>query len=66
MIGIMAMIMSTADSYINTSSILFSYDLCQSLGVKLSEQKTLLLIRISSLLIGIAGLLLSFFFRKFA
>jgi len=61
MIGIMAMIMSTADSYINTSSILFSYDLCQSLGVKLSEQKTLLLIRISSLLIGIAGLLLSFF-----
>jgi Na+/proline symporter/signal transduction histidine kinase len=61
MIGIMAMIMSTADSYINTSSILFSYDLCQSLGVKLSEQKTLLLIRISSLLIGIGGLLLSFF-----
>ena len=59
-IGIMAMIMSTADSYINTSSILFSYDLCQSLGVRLSEQKTLLLIRISSLFIGFAGLLLSF------
>ena len=59
-IGIMAMIMSTADSYINTSSVLFSYDLCQSLGVRLSEQKTLLLIRVSSLFIGITGLLLSF------
>lgn len=59
-IGIMAMIMSTADSYINTSSVLFSYDLCQSLGVRLSEKKTLLLIRISSLFIGITGLLLSF------
>lgn len=60
-IGIMAMVMSTADSYINTSSILFSYDLCQSLGVKLSAKKSLLLVRVSSLLIGVSGLLLSLF-----
>jgi len=60
-VGIMAMIMSTADSYINTSSVLFSYDFCSSLGLKLSEQKELLLARISSIFIGISALMLSLF-----
>ncbi len=58
-IGIMAMIMSTADSYINSSAILFAYDFCKSTNIKLTDQKELLLVRIASLLIGISALLLS-------
>lgn len=51
-IGVMAMLMSTADSYINTSSILFSHDFCKSIGIELTEQKELFLSRISALIIG--------------
>jgi len=58
-IGVLAMIMSTADSYINSSSVLFSYDFCRSIGIKLSGKTELLLARISSLIIGIAALALS-------
>jgi Na+/proline symporter/signal transduction histidine kinase len=60
-VGIMAMLMSTADSYINCSSVLFSYDFCQSIGINLNPQKELLLARFSAFTIGIAALLLSLF-----
>ena len=63
-IGIMAMIMSTADSYINCSAVLFSYDFCKSIKIKLTDKKELLLARLSALFIGIAGLLLSLFAKN--
>ncbi len=60
-IGIMAMCMSTADSYINSSSVLLVHDICKSGGIKLTRKKELLLVRISSLLLGIFALIISLF-----
>ena len=60
-VGIVAMIMSTADSYINSSSVLFSYDFVKSIGIELTEKKQLVLVRITALIIGIAALLLGLF-----
>jgi Na+/proline symporter/signal transduction histidine kinase len=63
-IGIMAMIMSTADSYINSSAVLFTYDFCRSINIKFLERQELLFVRISSLVIGIAALLISLFSKN--
>lgn len=63
-IGIMAMVMSTADSYINSSAVLLGYDLPKSFGIKFTEQSQLRLIRFSSLFIGLASLLVSLFAKN--
>lgn len=55
--AIMAMAMSTADSYINSISILVSYDIFHR--VKLSLTSRLLLSRITSLLLGLISLYLA-------
>ncbi|AVP87843.1 Putative Sensor histidine kinase YycG [Candidatus Phycorickettsia trachydisci] len=57
--GIMAMIMSTADSYTNSASVLFVHDLCKPLGMKI--KKELLITRIISaiLVLGAIGLSLA-------
>lgn len=60
-VGIMAMLMSTADSYINCSSVLFSHDFCQSIGINLIPKQKLLIARFSAFGIGIAALCLSLF-----
>lgn len=60
-IGIMAMLMSTADSYINCSAVIFSHDFCGSIGLKLSEAKSLLMARVSAIFVGIAGLFVSLY-----
>lgn len=54
--GIMAMIMSTADSYTNSASVLFVHDLCKPLGIKIKRE--LLVTRITSaiLVLGAIGL----------
>lgn len=57
LIGVTAMIMSTADSYINCSSVLFTYDFCKSLKIKLKNE--LLSARITSLFIGILSIFLA-------
>jgi Na+/proline symporter/signal transduction histidine kinase len=51
-IGIIAMAMSTVDSYINTASILLSYDVPASLNIKLSNERQLMLSRILAILVG--------------
>jgi len=63
-IGIMSMIMSTADSYINSSAILFAHDFCKSLKITLTESKELLLVRLCALFIGIIALLISLFSKN--
>jgi len=63
-IGIMAMIMSTADSYINSSAVLFAYDISETMNLKLTERKHLLFVRIAAFLIGIFALLLSLFLNN--
>lgn len=58
LVGIMAMIMSTVDSYINSTSVLITHDLLKQLNVVLFS-KELLSARIISLLIGILSIGLS-------
>ena len=53
--GIMAMVMSTADSYVNSTSILIVHDFCKPLGLKLIKNE-LFFSRIVSLLIGILAI----------
>lgn len=60
-IGLTAMLMSTADSYINCAAVIFSNDLCRSIGIELNEKRTLLLARFSAFLIGVCGLTLSLY-----
>lgn len=63
-VGILAMMMSTADSYINSSSVLFSHDFCRSVGIKLSSKSELFLARITALTIGVFSLVVSVFFKN--
>jgi Na+/proline symporter/signal transduction histidine kinase len=55
--GIVAMAMSTADSYINTSSVLFSNDICTPLNV--GKNKELLLSKIFAFVLGGVGIILA-------
>ncbi|HJK87210.1 MAG TPA: hypothetical protein QKA08_05565, partial [Candidatus Megaira endosymbiont of Nemacystus decipiens] len=57
-VGVMAMIMSTTDSYINSASILFSHDLCKSFGV-IKPKNELLTSRIFSVFIGVVAFILA-------
>jgi Na+/proline symporter len=64
LIGIIAMIMSTADSYINTASILIAYDLSKSFNFQISEKRKLFLARITAFTVGIVALLLGLYFQN--
>jgi Na+/proline symporter len=55
--GIVAMAMSTADSYINTASVLFSNDICTPLNI--GKNKALLLSKIFAFFLGGIGLVLA-------
>ncbi|AZL15256.1 sodium:solute symporter family transporter [Rickettsiales endosymbiont of Stachyamoeba lipophora] len=56
-VGIMAMIMSTADSWINTGSVIFVNDFCKSIGIKINNE--LLLTRFLAIAIGIGAIFLA-------
>lgn len=56
-IGIVAMVMSTADSWINTSSVVFSHDICAPNGIKFKNE--LLLSRLFAIVVGIGGLIMA-------
>ncbi|KJV54553.1 solute symporter family protein [Orientia chuto str. Dubai] len=56
-IGISAMIMSTADSWINSASVMFVNDLCKPLGLfKNNSKLEIITVRIFAIFIGILGL----------
>ena len=55
--GAMTIIMSTADSCINSTSILFTNDFCQSLGIKIKNE--LQTARVFSLLLGLFATILA-------
>lgn len=57
LIGVLAMIMSTADSCINSSSVLVAYDFCKAFKIKLKDD--LRTARIVSFVIGILAILMS-------
>ena len=56
-VGIMAMIMSTADSWINTGAVIFSHDFCKPLGFKF--QNELVVSRIYAVFAGCFAVLLA-------
>jgi len=56
-IGVLAMAMSTADSNMNISSVLFSHDICSQ--IKLRVNKELILAKVFSFLLGIGGIMLA-------
>lgn len=51
--GMLAVIMSTADSWLNTTGILCAHDIIKSIVPSLSEKRELLIARISTILIGV-------------
>jgi Na+/proline symporter len=58
LVGVFAIVMSTADSYINSSAILITHDFCKVLKIKLKNE--LLSARIISFLLGLLAIFLSF------
>ncbi|MEA0971357.1 Solute carrier and signal transduction histidine kinase domain protein [Candidatus Megaera venefica] len=59
-IGVMAVIMSTADSYINSAAVLFTHDFCKPLGIRWITNHQLSLSRISAVFVGIVAYFLAF------
>lgn len=57
--GIMAMVMSTTDSYINSAAVMFSHDLCTPLRILKTANSELLVSRIFSIVIGIIAFTLA-------
>jgi Na+/proline symporter/signal transduction histidine kinase len=56
--GIMAMVMSTADSYINSTAVIFIHDFCKPLKINLVLNE-LTASRLASFVLGIVGLVLA-------
>ncbi len=56
-IGVIAMAMSTADSNMNISSVLFSHDICTQLKMRVNRE--LFLAKFFSFLLGIGGIILA-------
>ena len=61
LVGITSMLMSTADSYINSSAILFAHDICQPLKIKWVEKNELLLSQLSAVFIGVFAITIALF-----
>ena len=58
LVGVISMVMSTADSWLNSSSVIFAQDLCKPLGVRASS---LTLSRVFIVLIGLCSIYLTFY-----
>ena len=59
--GLLAVIMSTQDSYLNTTSALISHDICKQIWPSLTDKQELLIARISCVSIAIVSMLIIFF-----
>ena len=61
--GVLAMVMSTADSYINAAAVTFSYDIKKSFGIDWSERNNLRFSYLCSILIGAVAFVLAFYMK---
>lgn len=62
--GVMAMVMSTADSYINAATVTLSYDIRTSFGINYwSEKRSLIFSYICPIFIGILAFCLAFYLK---
>lgn len=57
LIGIISMLMSTADSYINSSAVMFAHDFCKPLGIKWVKKYELLSSQLFAFAIGICAII---------
>lgn len=57
--GIMAILISTADSHLNSASVLFSHDLVKLSGVNYSPKTELIVSRIALLIVGVVAIILA-------
>ncbi|AVP88138.1 Putative Na+/proline symporter [Candidatus Phycorickettsia trachydisci] len=55
--GITAMVMSTADSYVNSSSVLFVHDFCKPIGIRITNE--LFVTRIASFFLGMISIFIA-------
>lgn len=58
-IGIMAMIMSTTDSYINSAAVLFAHDFCRQLKIKWVQHNELLASRLFTIVLGVGAIVIA-------
>lgn len=58
-IGLVAMVMSTADSYINAAAVMITNDIAMPLNLSVARYNPLLMCRISSVLVGLFALMLT-------
>ncbi|NRB10045.1 MAG: hypothetical protein HRU35_00255 [Rickettsiaceae bacterium] len=56
--GVMAMIMSSSDSFINSSSVMFAHDCCNNLNL-IKTKHELLLSRAFSIIVGVLGFIVA-------
>ncbi len=56
--GIMAILISTADSHLNAASVLFSHDIVKFSGVKYSPKTELIISRVALLIVGLIAIIL--------
>ena len=61
LVGIISMLMSTADSYINSSAILFAHDICRPMKVKWVDNNELLLSQLSAVFVGVFAITITLF-----
>ncbi|NRA74152.1 MAG: sodium:solute symporter family protein, partial [Rickettsiales bacterium] len=54
--GILAMIMSTQDSYLNTTSVLLSHDICKKIWPSLTDKQELLIARLSCIVVALTSI----------
>ncbi|WP_341790310.1 sodium:solute symporter family transporter [Rickettsia endosymbiont of Polydrusus tereticollis] len=57
LIGIVAMLMSTADSYINSSAVIFAHDFCKLLGIKWIKNNELLSSKLFAVAVGVFAII---------
>nr|WP_253308614.1 sodium:solute symporter family protein [Rickettsia endosymbiont of Ceutorhynchus assimilis] len=57
LIGIVAMLMSTADSYINSASVIFAHDFCTPLGIKWVKKNELFSSQLFAVAVGISAII---------
>lgn len=58
-VGIMSIIMSTADSYLNNAAVILAHDVCKSLYPKMSDRMEVMVARISTAIVGLLSVYLS-------
>ncbi|NRA74145.1 MAG: hypothetical protein HRU36_05365, partial [Rickettsiales bacterium] len=58
--GLLAVIMSTQDSYLNTTSVLIAHDICKQISPNITNKQELFIVRTSCIIISLFSVILIF------